>query len=142
MSLPRVSKRGFYLKGEKGQVLLLHGYTGTPYDLRPMADFLHRHNFTVIAPLLKGHGKNPHELNTVTAKDWLDQAENVLLDLDSNKPILLGGLSMGALIATILASTRPDSRALLLFSPAFSMGFLFDLLIALTNFKFLVRKPL
>ncbi|MCH9682512.1 MAG: esterase, partial [Deltaproteobacteria bacterium] len=36
-------------------VLLLHGLTGTPYDIAPFADALAERGFAVRGPLLAGH---------------------------------------------------------------------------------------
>src|SRR5262249_1806460 len=115
-SLPRVSKKGFVLRGLGPQFLLLHGYTGTPYDLRPLGDFLHKQGFHVSAPLLKGHGQKPELLFKVHADDWLKEASDVLQSFDKKRPIIIAGLSMGALIGLALLQEKID--ALILCSPA------------------------
>lgn len=125
--LPRVSKKGFDLSGDQAQVLLLHGYTGSPYDLRPVADFLNRHNCRVAVPLLCGHGNDPKELFHVQAEDWLTQSLEVLNSFDEKRSIVVGGLSMGALLAIILAASQKNIKTLLLFSPALRLGLLADL---------------
>ncbi len=116
--LPRVSKKGYVLAGERAQALLLHGYTGSPYDLRPVADFLAKRDIAVNVPLLKGHGTKPVDLIAATAEDWLSEAQEILEGFDHKKPIIVGGLSMGALIAIILATSHRKIRGLVLFSPA------------------------
>jgi len=138
--LPRASKSGFDLQGGFGQVLLLHGYTGTPYDLRLVADFLHARDFHVVAPLLKGHGTHPRELYNVVLKDWLWQCREALGKFDIERPIVVGGLSMGALLSIMLAASNPTIKAVLLFSPALSLGWLHDLVIASARFGILSQK--
>jgi carboxylesterase len=127
--LARPSKKGFTLAGSGAQVLLLHGYTGSPYDLRPVANFLHEHGFHVVVPLLKGHGTKPSDIHGVLAEDWLLQAEHVIKSFDPTRPIVVGGLSMGALIAMLMVKNHRDIQALLLFSPALHLGILAELTI-------------
>lgn len=138
--LPKTSKKAFTLSGEKAQALLLHGYTGSPYDLRPLSDFLSDHDVRVTVPLLKGHGTKPQDLFKVTAEDWLTQATDILERFDKSKPIILGGLSMGALIAILLATTNIKIEALLLFSPSLKLNRMAELIIALAQIGMLDKN--
>ena len=36
-------------------VILFHAYTGTPADVRMLAQFLHRHDYAVYVPVFSGH---------------------------------------------------------------------------------------
>lgn len=45
-----------YAKHGKRAVLLLHAYSGSPNDVRMLARFLEKADYTVYAPLFKGHG--------------------------------------------------------------------------------------
>lgn len=137
--LPRASKKGFDLPGERAHVLLFHGYTGSPYDLRALGDTLNAEGFHVVAPLFKGHGKKPSDLFLTTAEDWLLEAEEIFLTLDSRKPIVIAGLSMGALVATLLAAHFP-ARGLLLFSPSFRLNLSAELTIAAAQLGFLDKN--
>lgn len=128
--LPRVSKRGFELLGDKAQVLLLHGYTGSPYDLRLLGDFLNQQGLHVIAPLLKGHGTKAQDLNNVSLNHWLKQTKKALNSLDQSGPIIVGGLSMGALLAIVLAANESKIDAILLFSPSLRLHLTGELAIA------------
>ena len=47
----------FLLEGNNGKaVLLLHGYTGTTAEMRPLGNHLHSLGYTVLCPRLPGHG--------------------------------------------------------------------------------------
>lgn len=100
------------------ELLLWHGYTGSPSDLYPIAHAFKANNCHVLTPTLKGHDQSPSDLYHVTAADWLKEANEHLSLLDPKKPIVLGGLSMGAIMALLMASRHHYVKALLLFSPA------------------------
>jgi carboxylesterase len=85
------------------RVLLIHGLTGTPAEVRPIADALHSGGFAVRAPLLAGHD-DPEHLAASDWRDWHASAEAVLRDLASRGPIAVVGFSMGALLALRLAA--------------------------------------
>lgn len=98
--------------------LLIHGFTGSPQEVEPLAQELTQLGFYVIAPVLKGHGGDLKELSTCTWIDWIASAENSLQKLlqEYHKVIIIG-FSMGGLIAAHLAARYPVDRLILL-SPA------------------------
>ncbi len=122
--LPRASRKGYSLPGTKAEALLFHGYTGSPYDLRLVSDFLAAHDVAVRVPLLRGHGTKSAELFTTSANDWLVDAEEAFNQLDPTRPLIIGGLSMGALLAILLAAEHRNLRGLLLFSPSLKLTML------------------
>jgi carboxylesterase len=98
-------------EGERG-ALLLHGFAGTPPEMRPLADDLVRRGFTVYAPLLAGHGTSPEELEVTDYQDWIRSADEALDQLrDRCRWVGVAGQSMGATIALHLAASRPELRA-------------------------------
>ncbi len=46
--------------------LLIHGYTGSPPEMRLIGDYLHERGLTVLGPLLPGHGTNVADMSTRT----------------------------------------------------------------------------
>ena len=69
-----LTNQPFYFEGENGKaVLLIHGWTSTPYEVRRLGLFLNEAGYTVSAPMLKGHGTFPKELENVHWKDWIDE---------------------------------------------------------------------
>ena len=60
----------FERRGPVG-VLMLHGYSGTPAELLPMAQALASAGYTTHGPLLAGHGGPPSDLLGATSDDWL-----------------------------------------------------------------------
>ena len=86
-------------------VLLLHGWTGSPSHLRLIADDLVAAGFGVTAPLLPGHGTTIEDMLHVGWRDWLRAAAEAADDvLATGARLHVGGLSMGGLIAILLAT--------------------------------------
>src|SRR5512143_863129 len=50
--------------------LLIHGFTGTPYEVRPLAEHLAGRGLEVATPVLPGHGQDAAALNRTTWRDW------------------------------------------------------------------------
>jgi carboxylesterase len=97
----------------QGAVLALHGFAGTPNELRPVTDLAVRRHLFVRAPRLAGHGPNARELMNVGWTDWVKTATDALLDLHARAAtkVVVCGLSLGSLLATHLAATYPDRVA-------------------------------
>ncbi len=85
--------------------LLIHGYTGGPHEVEPLAAYLREHtDWDVEVPTLPGHGVNL-ELDNVTHTAWLAAAEDALKNMQEKADKLyLIGFSMGGMIAAYLAS--------------------------------------
>lgn len=84
----------------KGAVLLFHGLTGSPFELKKYAQFLHKEGFDVYGYCLPGHGDNFEEIYTVKFQDWLDFAYSSFEELyDKYDTVFVGGLCLGAVLA-------------------------------------------
>lgn len=100
-------------------ILLIHGLTGSVAETRPMGAYLAERGFTVVCPLLTGHGTHPEKLTNVCWQTWADEVETALDALKSQcETIFVGGLSLGALLALLLAVGHPDIAGLLPMAPA------------------------
>ncbi len=98
--------------------LLVHGFTGTPWDVRPLGEGLAGLGYYVRAVRLPGHG-DAGALAQVTHRDWEQAVEDALLSLGNFRHVFVAGLSMGALLALMLAARHPDRvHGLALLSPA------------------------
>lgn len=109
--------------GENGRIgfLLIHGLGGTPVELRFVAQGLNRAGFTVVCPLLAGHGGTDQELNETSWRDWYATVEETHAQLKQRcDMIVVGGLSAGVMLALKLAAEHPDDvHATMHFSPTF-----------------------
>jgi len=105
--------------GAKEAVLLLHGFTGQPYELARIAGALAEAGYAVMGPRYPGHGTCRADFMTTGAEDWVRRAIDAWLELRADyETVHLLGHSMGGLIASSLASRLPCSRLVLL-APAF-----------------------
>ena len=103
-------------------VLLLHGFTATTSEVRPLARLLHQRGYTVSGPLLPGFGTMPEDANRVRWGDWVEAASLAYHELAAHCPsVFVGGESMGALLALYLASTYPHVAGVMAFAPALKM---------------------
>ncbi len=89
-------------------MLLLHGLTGTPYEVHPFADAVAAAGYAVRAPLLAGHA-DLDALERSTWRDWYDSALAAFESLrdGGNRRVVVVGFSMGSLLALRLAALRP-----------------------------------
>jgi carboxylesterase len=100
-------------------VLLVHGFTGSPPEMRLVGDYLHQRGLTVSGPLLPGHGTTVEEMNRCRWTDWTDHVEGALANLQARcETVFAGGLSMGSLLTLYLAAHPPDLPGAILYSPA------------------------
>lgn len=94
-----------YLRGTNGAVvLLLHGLTGTPNEMRFLAHSLHSVGYTVLCPLLAKHGGPLKVLKYAKWQEFYHSARDAFMQVKKNhRIVLIAGLSMGALLALLLA---------------------------------------
>jgi esterase/lipase len=104
----------------RGKYLLIHGLNDSAYVWTDMAQALAARGFDVRAILLPGHGSHPAKMLNISFKNWLRTVrrhyENWQVD---DTPIFVGGFSLGAVLATILALEKPEIAGLILISPAY-----------------------
>lgn len=109
----------FMLEGGPIGVLLMHGFTATPVEVRLLAKVLHDHGYTVAGPLLPGHGTRPADLNRVRWHEWAAAAETSYQALQGRcAHVFCGGESMGGVLALYLASEHPEAAGVLAYAPA------------------------
>lgn len=110
--------RSLTYSGNRIGVLLIHGLGGTPVELKAVARGLNAAGYSVHCCQLAGHCGGEDDLRASGWKDWMGSVEAGLEQLAHCETVLAGGLSMGALLALMLAARRPERiNGLLLFAP-------------------------
>ncbi len=98
-------------------VLLVHGFSSSPHEMRPLARQLLQINFTVAAVRLPGHGTTPEDLAGRRAEEWLETVMRGYQELTrAHFSVSVGGLSTGAVLTLNLA-LRENLEKILLLSP-------------------------
>ncbi|MZE77946.1 alpha/beta hydrolase [Streptomyces xinghaiensis] len=99
----------FHHEGGDIGVLLCHGFTGSPQSMRPWADFLAGHGYTVSLPLLPGHGTRWQDMQLTGWQDWYAEVDRGLRGLTARcRQVFVCGLSMGGALALRLAAKHGD----------------------------------
>jgi carboxylesterase len=114
-----LSPSPFLLQGGPVGVLLIHGFTGAPPEMRLVGDYLHERGLTVSGPCLPGHGTVVEDANRCSWRDWTTSMERELANLQSRcKTVFVGGLSLGSLLSLYLAAHHPELSGTMVYSPA------------------------
>ena len=97
--------------------LLIHGFPGTPAEMRPAAQALHSAGLTVQGLLLPGFGPQFSEMALYTQADWAQAVRSALMALQAvYSPVFLVGNSLGAALSLAVAVQQPPD-GLILFAP-------------------------
>jgi len=103
---------GFIERKGKSAVLLVHGLTGTPAEMKHFGRVLSRKGLTVACPELAGHCASIKALQATSWKDWYHSVETAFDALNSEyEQVFIAGLSMGALLALMVAAKRKSKVA-------------------------------
>lgn len=90
-------------------VLLFHGMTGSPFELKKFGQYLYAQGYDVYAECLPGHGDDFGNIMNVTFKDWTSFAYKKFETLSNQyREVFVGGLCLGALLALAVAEKFPN----------------------------------
>jgi carboxylesterase len=108
------AEASFHEGGRVG-ALVLHGFTGNPVTMRPLADAFVDAGFTVSLPRLPGHGTTIEEMATTGFADWSAEVERAYVELaERTERIVVAGLSMGGTLGCWLTARHPEVAGLVL----------------------------
>jgi carboxylesterase len=113
------ANHGFTLGNGSTGFLLVHGLGGTPLELKFVAKGLARNGFVVHCPQLAGHCGDERDLLATGWQDWYASVEDAFDRLRQRcDTVIVGGLSMGAVLALHLAAKRKgEVHGLALYAP-------------------------
>ncbi len=104
--------------GGPSAVLVLHGFTGNPQSMRPLAEALAAAGYTVDLPLLPGHGTAVEDMIPTRWADWSGAAESAYEKLATGcDDVAVVALSVGGTLACWLAEHHRQIRGLALVNP-------------------------
>lgn len=84
--------------------LLIHGYTGGPFEFDALASYLQKEGYRTLCPTLHGHGGPRKKLRYSSYEKWIESAEGAYLELLKEcTDITVIGFSMGGLLTFHLA---------------------------------------
>ncbi|MBW2992908.1 alpha/beta fold hydrolase [Candidatus Woesearchaeota archaeon] len=94
----------FINKNSNTSVLLIHGFTASPWELRELGERLAEKGYNVYGTLLAGHGTERSEMRKTTWRDWYENTKNAYeaLNYISSK-IFVVGISTGGSLGILLA---------------------------------------
>ncbi len=100
----------FFFEGDPGSIVfLIHGFTGSPAQMRLLGESLAERGHSVRCIRLPGHGTSMGDMARTHWRDWLGAAESELDTLLKTYPrVRVVGFSMGGVIALNLAARRRE----------------------------------
>ncbi|MEQ9715205.1 MAG: alpha/beta fold hydrolase [Candidatus Asgardarchaeum sp.] len=102
-------------KSDSVGILLIHGFSGSPGEMKPLGEYLADRGFTVNCILLPGHCTSPDDMNTKKWQDWANAVENGYKELQDMgiKNVFVCGLSMGGVLTLYLGEKYTDVSGLI-----------------------------
>ncbi len=89
--------------------LLTHGFTGSPFEMRELGEFLADKGLSVLCNPLPGHGTTPYEMLKTDWYDWYGAFVDNLAELSSRcEKVFLCGMSMGGTLSLHAAAHHAE----------------------------------
>lgn len=113
----------FWLRAGRGKgVLLVHGLTGAPGEMKFLANRLHKRGFDVYAPTLAGHGRDENYLLKTTWRDWLGSLREAYRRFSEGLDhTYVAGICVGGALGLALAAEEDVAAAAI-----YSMTYRYD----------------
>jgi len=106
----RAGNQAFEFDGDGAVgVVLQHGFTGSPWEVRYLGERLAAAGISVVGPLLPGHGTHVADLDATRWQDWVDHVESAIDRLAKRcDRVAIVGQSLGGLLALYAASRKGE----------------------------------
>lgn len=110
----------FFFPGGDHGVLLSHGFTGSPSEMRLLGEYLSKLGYSVYGPRLPGHGTHYQDMEKTNWRQWYGAVEDGFHILQGIcQEVSVVGLSMGGILSLLLASEYPVKRVASLSAPIY-----------------------
>jgi carboxylesterase len=131
----------FRIRGGTRGCLLIHGFAGTPPEMRALGEQLATGGYDVMGPLLAGHGLTPEAMAMTRWPDWVASAEQAYQALRHDcQEVFVCGQSLGGTLALHLAAIHPEIKGVVTIGAMGSPVFFRDWrLRLLKGLKYVVR---
>ncbi len=125
LSNANINTREFFLPGHGVSAILVHGLTGTPYEMAYLGERLSAAGVRVFAVRLAGHAGTPEELGATNHQNWYESVVDGCERLRAyGDPIVVVGLSAGGVLAARLAIDQGETiKAVVMLAPAFFLPY-------------------
>jgi carboxylesterase len=108
----------FFPASTEAGILLVHGFTGAPKEMRWMGEYLHQQGFTVLGIRLSGHATCPEDMIRSSYTDWLASVEDGYHLLSGVvKSVYVMGLSMGGVLTLTTSAYLPVKGLVVMSTP-------------------------
>lgn len=108
----------FFFPGGRTGCLLVHGFTGTPKEMRWLGEHLAAQGHSVLGVRLAGHATQPADMIRARWGDWLACVEDGWHILSGcTDRIIVMGLSMGGALALAFAAHYPAAGVVAMSTP-------------------------
>ncbi len=108
----------FFFPGGPTGCLLVHGFTGTPKEMRWLGEYLAQNGCTVLGIRLPGHATCPEDMLRVRWQDWLASVvDGWNLLHGSTERIFVMGLSMGGVLSLLFGARYPVAGIVAMSTP-------------------------
>lgn len=116
-----IRDRSFRIHGDSGKgVILLHGLTGAPQEMKSVGRVLHKRGFSLCGPMLAGHGGTEADVLKTDWREWVDSAaiayERFAPEVDE---VYVAGICAGGAIGLELCAEYPEIKGAAVYSMLF-----------------------
>lgn len=116
----QITPEPFFFPGGDTACLLIHGFSNSPWEMRPLGSFLTGRGLTVAGVRLAGHGTSIEDMSETTWQQWAASAEEAWQSLRQRcRTVVVAGQSGGGLIALYLAQQHPVTGLVVMSAPIY-----------------------
>lgn len=110
----------FFYRGGPVGCLLIHGFTATPNEVRPLGSYLAQQGYTVLGVRVTHHGSDPADMQRSHWRDWyLSALDGWYLLQQQCRQIVVAGTSAGGATSLLIAASHPVAAVVALAAPIY-----------------------